>query len=394
MGIKTNGDRCERQDTGFINLDATHLHFCQIHWDQYQRRMFTRRQLTVVVAEQHHAPGTCHKWVASERWCGQLCQEGSLLCPNHRARDNARRAREQAIRDAERQEREAIEARLAWYRDMTWREAIDHMTNPNNLHEMTPRVRYRVARRVFLDPPVVEPDFNEDWQFNLYWAWAIGGRVGPAPNLAVRPVFPAAPVVVLPARIAGLAALARDAQNVHTAAVTNQTNKGLEKLLEASKEGRHMRGPEWFAAKWLIRGYGQWNIVQRVVNDMQYWYGMAFCKAQNDWLYRKTLDGLYLTVQKIKDNDTRVELYKRVFEECHESVGMCCEGHISRLCNVLVGFDETFAPPVPFGEILQNKMAAIAALEVETEEKVRQATEFFNEFAVPEPERAAWLEAF
>ena len=73
---------------------------------------------------------------------------------------------------------------------------------------------------------------------------------------------------------------------------------------------------------------------------------------------------------------------------------MCCEGHISRLCNVLVGFDETFAPPVPFGEILQNKMAAIAALEVETEEKIRQATAFFNEFAVPEPDRAAWLEAF
>jgi hypothetical protein len=73
---------------------------------------------------------------------------------------------------------------------------------------------------------------------------------------------------------------------------------------------------------------------------------------------------------------------------------MCCDGHISRLCNVLVGFDDAFAPPVPFGEILQNKMAAIAALEIETEEKVRQANTFFNEFAVPEPERVAWLEAF
>jgi hypothetical protein len=99
-------------------------------------------------------------------------------------------------------------------------------------------------------------------------------------------------------------------------------------------------------------------------------------------------------IRKLKDNETKQELYQRVFEECFESIGLCCDGHISRLCNVLVGFDETFVSDVPFGEILQNKMAAIAALDIDTSEKVRQATEFFNEFAVPETERSAWLEAF
>ena len=127
---------------------------------------------------------------------------------------------------------------------------------------------------------------------------------------------------------------------------------------------------------------------------MQHWYGMSYCKTANDYLYKRALDGLYLTIQKVEDTETRHELFKRAFEECYESVGMCCEGHLSRLSNVMVGFDDAFAPPVPFGEILQTKMAAIAALEVETEEKIRQATAFFNEFAVPEPERAAWLDAF
>jgi hypothetical protein len=248
---------------------------------------------------------------------------------------------------------------------------------------------HRVARRIFNDPVVMEPDFTREWQFGVYWNWAIGGRVGPPPDLLVHPA-----IAIQQVRPAGLAALARDAQNVHTAVVTNQTNKSLEKLLEASKTEKHMRSPEWFASRWLLRGYGNWNITHRVVNDMLLWYNQAYCKTANDYLYRRTLDGLYLTIAKIKDVEARTELYKRAFEECHESVGMCCEGHISRLCNVLVGFDETFAPPVPFGEILQNKMAAIAALEVETEEKVRQATAFFNEFAVPEPDRAAWLEAF
>jgi hypothetical protein len=313
------------------------------------------------------------------------------MCPNHRARDNQRRQREAAERAAEQQEAQAVDDAYMWYRDqnMTWRQTIDHLTAPIRAGALTRRVMHRVARRIFNNPVVIEPDFNREWQFGVYWNWAIGGRVGPAPDLLVHPV-----VVAQQARPAGLAALARDAQNVHTTAVVEQTNKGLDKLLEASKTEKHLRAPEWFAAKWLIRGYGAWNVTQRVVNDMLHWYNMSFCKTANDYLYRRTLDGLYLTITRTNDAATRVELYKRAFEECHESVGMCCEGHISRLCNVLVGFDETFAPPVPFGEILQNKMAAIAALEVETEEKIRQATAFFNEFAVPEPDRAAWLEAF
>jgi hypothetical protein len=127
---------------------------------------------------------------------------------------------------------------------------------------------------------------------------------------------------------------------------------------------------------------------------MKHWYERPFCKTANDWLYKRALDGLYLTIKNTKDEELRTELYKRAFEECFESNAMCCEGHISRVCNVLVGFDDAFAPPVPFGEILQNKMAAIYAMEIETDKKVVLATDFFNEFAVPEAERSAWLEAF
>jgi hypothetical protein len=60
----------------------------------------------------------------------------------------------------------------------------------------------------------------------------------------------------------------------------------------------------------------------------------------------------------------------------------------------LVGFDDAFDPPVPLGEILQNKMSALFALEIPTEEKLAQAIAFFNEYAVSEEERAPWLEAF
>jgi hypothetical protein len=43
---------------------------------------------------------------------------------------------------------------------------------------------------------------------------------------------------------------------------------------------------------------------------------------------------------------------------------------------------------------MQQKMAAIASLDVSDEEKRRQATAWFDEMAVPAAERAAWLDAF
>jgi hypothetical protein len=99
-------------------------------------------------------------------------------------------------------------------------------------------------------------------------------------------------------------------------------------------------------------------------------------------------------IRNLPDDETKIEVFKRAFEECYESVSMCCDGHITRICNVLVGFDEAFAPPVPLGDVIQSKMAAIAGMDISTEEKVRLATAFFNEHNVQEADRTAWLEAF
>jgi hypothetical protein len=61
---------------------------------------------------------------------------------------------------------------------------------------------------------------------------------------------------------------------------------------------------------------------------------------------------------------------------------------------VMVGFDDAFKPPVSTGEMLQNKMAAIAAKEVDTEIKQSEARDVFAELGIPVAEQAAWLEAF
>ncbi len=132
----------------------------------------------------------------------------------------------------------------------------------------------------------------------------------------------------------------------------------------------------------------------RLFDDMLRWYETADCKTPGDYLYKRVIDGLWARVQRTTDPELREELRIRVAQEVVESQNMCCEGHISRLVNVMVGFDDAFKPPVSTGELLQQKMAAIAAKEIDTYIKQAEARSVFAELGIPVVEQAAWLEAF
>lgn len=393
MGTKVNGERCIRQEANTVIPEAPHLHYCNIHRNVYLRHV---RGLAQQGLPGHHQPGRCLNVHGTGGWCPNMAHPDQLECGTHiihRRNVEAARARRNAANAILAERNRRIAAAVDRYSEQgtPWHEVIVDVFARAEFEDDHQQMRWMIAIGYFRFHHIgLIPGQN----FTDYWNWVAGGQVGPAPdpNRPARVVIPAPPAVP---RGEGLAALARDPQNVHTRHVSEQTNAGLAKLLEKERiMNKPARAPDWIAAKWLVKTYGSWTQVSRIVNDMQHWYAMDTCRERGDRLYRRQLDGLYYTIKEIKDEETRNEAYKRLFEECFEAVGMCCDGHITRLCNVLVGFDDAFAPPVPFGEILQNKMAAIHAMEADTAEKIRLATEFFNEFAVPAEDRAAWLDAF
>ena len=184
-----------------------------------------------------------------------------------------------------------------------------------------------------------------------------------------------------------LEALARDRQNVHTAAVSQQTRTGLDILLETPVSSDQ----DTLSEIETVWEQSRTRSLRMTLTDMRQWYNVQTCRTEGDWLYRRTLDGLwaYIKVSPVKD-----ELVERLWEECYESVRMCCDGHLSRLCNVLCGFQEEFKPPVSAGELLQQKIAAIAEMDIPVEEKVGEAWAVFEELAIPMEQREAWIEAF
>ena len=184
-----------------------------------------------------------------------------------------------------------------------------------------------------------------------------------------------------------LEGLARDNQNVHTPAVNKQTEEAATALLDT---------PVAVDQHTLVELQGAWRtrpLASRksVLKDVTRWYQTKTCRTDGDHLYQRLLDGLWT---RIKLSPHKDDLVQRLWEECVESLQMCCEGHISRLCNVLVGYDESFKAPISAGEMLQQRIAAIAAEEISIPHKVVKAWEVMEELQIPREARMEWIEAF
>lgn len=411
--LKANGRPCTYQSyRTHRDTHPEHLHFCGTHKNVYQTMAnavgadaAAPDALPEDRAPVNHTVGLClstvREWGGTPFrrrtvWCPNPVAEGSHLCAVHtnhqalRAQAPMRLNRTQIIRNI-------TQILVDTQPLLRWRNAILAVVAMN---DVSVRDRREAAWRYYLRPEVrqeMSPRWRHGpiWRFALYWDWAIGGQQGPEPNLNEVPdhIQELAPPVPEPPR-QELRRLAGDSQNVHTRPVTDQTNAATDKLL-AVKVPELQQTEKKMALVWLeslnIATYGTYL---RVANDVNRWFNTKDCRVVGDHLYRKLLRGAVGLIAKENDAERRLELYRRLWEECNESVGMCCEGHISRICNVFVGFDEAFKPPVSFGEILQSKMAAIAGLDIPDEEKRRQANAFFDENGTPAEERVAWLDAF
>ena len=191
------------------------------------------------------------------------------------------------------------------------------------------------------------------------------------------------------------AQLAADSQNVHTREITQQMRDSINILLAVEVPKEHSGTVREIRVSWLEKGYSN-DEVDIVYRDVVSWWNKHTIFSQDDILYRKLLRGLWWTIKQYKP-DVRVELEKRLWEELRDGAiphSVCTQGHVARLSNVMIGFDEAFVPPVPVGEILQQKMAAIYGMDVDYEEQLNLAKSVLNELKIPADQHGSWLSAF
>lgn len=333
-----------------------------------------------------------------EQWCGQPHRAGETVCEWHWQRMTWRIEEQERERQNALFEEATLQAYLNQNPQQPWPAVARHIrmrmrtANDDPIH-LTHMNAIRIARRYFLrttpqDMPVAV--FANFWQ--ILWEqeqglWRADAEVAEVAALAAG-VPPAVPM-------GQMGRLAADTQNVHTAVVSKQTNSNVDLLLE------HGDDPSYdvlvtLSSWWMVlipttKFADYWKVME----DVRHWYEKRTCKSTGDFLYKRVLNGLVSKILLATDEkrELHIELAKRLWEECMESVGMCCEGHISRLANVLVGFDDAFRPPVPVGEILQTKMAAIAEMKLSHKLKLQKAVAVMDELHIPVDDRAPWLEA-
>lgn len=197
-----------------------------------------------------------------------------------------------------------------------------------------------------------------------------------------------------------LQAFVEDRQNIHTAPINAQTDETLKLLfavpVPAGQKTMAEIEKEWSRLKCgtntvvdHVDGKTTFMQVFRTLADVRSWASKSWIIVEGDWMYRKAMQHLWAKIKEFP-LETRDELIKRLYEECHDAEEMCAQGHLARLANVMVGFDGNFKSEVS----LQDRMAEISRLEITEEEKRAAATLVLDEFKVPATQREAWLEAF
>lgn len=104
-------------------------------------------------------------------------------------------------------------------------------------------------------------------------------------------------------------------------------------------------------------------------------------------IYGKTLDSVW---QYIKEHADKAVLIKTLKSELEDNIGMCAQGNLTRLCNVLQGYLDDMPKPsiaVILGDLLPPLMA-IKDLAVRRE----KALQIMRTHNVPDEEQDAWLE--
>ena len=219
------------------------------------------------------------------------------------------------------------------------------------------------------DAEVIEEDRERHELWNRLFGPGGGGAAGPLPNT--------------------LGGIAASRQSVHAPVVVQQAARGMDFLLK-------VKIPSGWDDESKVLGElkALWIGQEALHDDMRAWWNQRSCFTTDDFMYRKLLTGLWTYVKSEEDAERRKELEKRMFQECSESVRMCCQGHTNRLVNVLSGFvpGVEIVVPQPKGEILQQQFALIGAME-NAEERTRRANEVIAELGLTAEEAAPWLEA-
>jgi hypothetical protein len=186
-----------------------------------------------------------------------------------------------------------------------------------------------------------------------------------------------------------LAVFAHDKQNVHTTQSVALTKQVVERVLRISVPDDYRWNPRIVSKTVgeVITACGL--TIEEMVEMMNRYVRDDDVYEMGRGIYGKVLDGVW---QYIRNSPDKADLCRVLKQELKDNIGMCAQGNLTRLCNVLAGYMEGIGSQESPTERLGRELPKLMEIENESERMTR-AKELMKDVALPETEWAPWLEA-
>lgn len=182
--------------------------------------------------------------------------------------------------------------------------------------------------------------------------------------------------------------LAADRQNVHTTLVVQKTKEYVNAIC------RIQVPPEY---RWNMNECSK--TIGEIINECKLtprgaWQMAAkYCSDENIYemgggIYGKVLDSVW---QYVKTSPSKDDLCKIIRQEMEDNVGMCAQGNLSRLCNILSGYLEGLGSHESVAERLGRLLPPLGAIE-DRVERLGAVKRVLEENNVPHEEWLTWAE--
>lgn len=206
------------------------------------------------------------------------------------------------------------------------------------------------------------------------------------PNVALGALAMALP----PLREQQLARLANDNQNVHTTLIVDQTKKNVAEILKISVPEEY----RWNTTK-LSQTYIQIIVLCQPSPKSVWQFSSMYCSDATIYdmepgIFGKVVDGVWQYIRNAPD-EHKLDLRKILRTELRDNIGMCAQGNLSRICNVLQGYMEGIGQKEPVSTILGREFPKLMEIENVVEREARGAA-ILRENQVPEAEWESWLD--
>jgi len=184
-----------------------------------------------------------------------------------------------------------------------------------------------------------------------------------------------------------LANLANDRQNIHTTLVVQKVKEAVQKVLQIlvppEYQTETLKTPGEIIMECKLSKQAAWQMMAKYCEDADiYELGIG--------IYPRVLNSVW---QYIKASPDAEDLKKILASEMQDNIGMCAQGNLSRLCNILSGYlDGINAQVKSRNQIIGELLAPLMKID-NTHDRLKAALRILKENNVVDPdERNMWLE--